>query len=60
MSYSRLLAALLVALLGSRASGTEAPADLQARPERVAEWEAARFGLFIHWGPWSQTGVGYI
>lgn len=60
MSYSRLLAALLVALLGFRASGTEARADLQARPERVAEWEAARFGLFIHWGPWSQTGVGYI
>lgn len=26
----------------------------------LAKWNDWRFGLFIHWGPWSQTKVGYI
>lgn len=40
--------------------GAPPESDLHIRPERMAEWNAWRFGLFIHWGPWSQTGIGYI
>ncbi|MBP8256269.1 MAG: hypothetical protein KAX37_03015 [Opitutaceae bacterium] len=32
----------------------------RAQPLRVAVWQSGRLGLFIHWGPWSQTGFGYI
>ncbi|MEO6246431.1 MAG: alpha-L-fucosidase, partial [Opitutaceae bacterium] len=35
-------------------------ADLHVDPARLAEWNAWRFGMFIHWGPWSQTEIGYI
>lgn len=28
--------------------------------ERMEEWNDWKFGLFIHWGPWSQTGIGSI
>ena len=34
--------------------------DLYVQPERLAEWNDWRFGLFIHWGPWAQREVGYI
>ncbi len=34
--------------------------DLYVKPERLEEWNDWRFGLFIHWGPWSQREVGYI
>lgn len=38
----------------------EEDAALRAEPGRVAAWQGGRLGLFIHWGPWSQTGIGYI
>ena len=34
--------------------------DLYVVPERMEEWNDWRFGMFIHWGAWSQTEVGYI
>ncbi|MCH6255122.1 alpha-L-fucosidase [Puniceicoccaceae bacterium K14] len=34
--------------------------NLYVMPERLEEFDDWRFGLFIHWGPWSQTEVGYI
>lgn len=34
--------------------------DLYVQPERLAEWNDWRFGMFIHWGPWAQREVGYI
>jgi len=37
---------------------TEKP--LLAKPERIQWWKDLKFGLFIHWGPWSQTKIGYI
>ena len=33
---------------------------LYVNPERMEEWNDWRFGLFIHWGAWSQTEVGYL
>ncbi len=35
-------------------------AHLHVSPERMEEWNDWRFGLFVHWGPWSQREVGYI
>ncbi|MCP4213183.1 MAG: hypothetical protein GY765_00940 [bacterium] len=40
-----------------------ANSGLQIAPlpaERMEEWSGMRFGMFIHWGPWSQTGKGAI
>lgn len=34
--------------------------DLYVMPERMEEWNDWRFGMFIHWGAWSQTEIGYI
>lgn len=34
--------------------------NLAASPERMAEWNDWRFGLFVHWGPWSQSANGSI
>ena len=34
--------------------------DLYVQTSRLEEWNDWRFGLFIHWGPWSQREVGYI
>ncbi|MCX7015076.1 MAG: alpha-L-fucosidase [Candidatus Sumerlaeota bacterium] len=31
-----------------------------ASPERMAEWNEWKFGMFIHWGPWAQTAKGPI
>lgn len=58
----RCRAALVFALsLVASALGAASPEpELQIRPTRLAEWSAWRFGLFIHWGPWSQTEIGYI
>ena len=38
----------------------ESEPDLYVDPARLEEWNDWRFGLFIHWGPWSQREVGYI
>jgi len=55
-----LLAAGLALSVMSEAAG--APAEetegfLQARPDDLAWWREARFGLFIHWGPVSLKGT---
>ena len=52
--------ALALCLAAAAVFGAPPESDLHIRPERMAEWNAWRFGLFIHWGPWSQTGIGYI
>lgn len=59
MSRGKTLAFSL-GLAAAAVSAAPAEPDLHIRPERMAEWNAWRFGLFIHWGPWSQTGIGYI
>ena len=33
---------------------------LHAPKTRMTEWNDWKFGMFIHWGPWSQTDIGYI
>jgi alpha-L-fucosidase len=49
------MTAMFVALLlgTSSANGQEAYAG---NKEKLAEWQADRFGMFIHWGPVTQTG----
>lgn len=63
---------LLAVVFGSAAfaGGAEAQApsaagavdrpDLLVSPARMRDWNDWRFGMFIHWGPWSQTQIGYI
>ena len=45
-----------------RATSADEPdrPDLFVNPASMEQWNDWRFGMFIHWGPWSQTGVGYI
>ncbi len=43
-----------------RSSDPVDEAGLRVDPERLKAWSDARLGLFVHWGPWSQTGIGYI
>lgn len=31
-----------------------------AKSSLMSDWQAARVGLFLHWGPWSRTGHGSI
>ncbi len=62
-TVSRLSLAVLwaVALFhDSVAESGDPNSDLHISPERMEEWNDWRFGLFIHWGPWSQREVGYI
>ncbi len=35
-------------------------ASMMAPEERMKEWNDWKFGMFIHWGAWSQTEIGYI
>lgn len=44
----------------SAATQPVTPDSVRAPAKSLAAWEAARLGLFIHWGPWSQTGIGRI
>ena len=67
MKTHLLLASLLLAgshparLNASAAAATTQPEPgLVIPPARLAQFENWRFGLFIHWGPWSQTGEGAI
>src|SRR5512137_2115317 len=44
----------------ARAAAPAAAADppwLQAQPQDMEWWRAARFGLFVHWGPVSLKGT---
>ena len=34
--------------------------ELHAPKTRMTEWNDWKFGMFIHWGAWSQTDIGYI
>jgi len=56
ISLHRAIAFLFAAVLCSVAAGQmfHAPAD------KLKQWEDAKFGLFIHFGPWSQTESGMI
>ena len=60
----RAITALVVLLASSGAlAGAPAPdpdPNLYVSPARMKEWNDWRFGMFIHWGPWSQTEIGYI
>lgn len=46
-------------LLAGCTHGPALPAR-KAPPARVQWWQNQKFGLFIHWGPWAQTGKGEI
>ena len=53
---------VLVLAMSAKAFAAE-PADeagLHVDPARLQAWSDSRLGLFVHWGPWSQTGIGYI
>lgn len=49
------LSAALFAIAGSLAA--DAPATRQPRPKGAEWFSRARFGMFIHWGPYSLKGV---
>ena len=35
--------------------------EIKSAPiEKMEEWNNWKFGLFIHWGPWAQAGIGPI
>ncbi len=53
-----LLAPGFVAIDRSLAQDAPAPAasPVPVNPEALKRWQDARFGMFIHWGPVSQTG----
>lgn len=42
--------------LGAKAG----PESIKAPPVSMEKWNEWKFGLFIHWGPWSQMGIGPI
>jgi len=45
-------------IYGAVAAETSAPPTwIPAPPESIARWQDLRFGLFIHWGPVSLTGL---
>ncbi|MCX7011677.1 MAG: alpha-L-fucosidase [Candidatus Sumerlaeota bacterium] len=57
------LAALLFVLFQAGANAAEPAGSrlpTQASRERMEWWNDLKFGLFIHWGPWSQTADGSI
>jgi alpha-L-fucosidase len=44
--------------VGPPASSVSAEPEKQVgRAERIAWWREARFGMFLHWGPVSLTGL---
>ena len=47
-------------VFASAARPAGAAEALHAPLEQKAAWDAAKFGLFFHFGPWSQTGNGSI
>ena len=52
---ARSIRALALVILGLFAA-VASPADAVQPAARMAWWRAARFGMFIHWGPVSLTG----
>ncbi len=42
------------------AGAEEKEVPTNASPERMEEFNRWKFGMFIHWGPWSQSGIGGI
>ena len=48
---------LVVIVLCVPAYAGEDEAYLKAKPEDMAWWRAARFGMFVHWGPVSLKGT---
>jgi alpha-L-fucosidase len=53
----RELFSLTAAALAARGLGLTAPAPAAAATAKLAWWSAARYGLFVHWGPYSIAGV---
>jgi len=58
MRYLAFTLVLLLVLLGSLTAADDVPKN--APPERIKWWRSLKFGMFIHWGPWSQMGRGGI
>src|SRR5882762_8311329 len=57
MKISKKGMATLFAVLATTLMVQAAPAEIASRSDaRLAWWRAARFGMFIHWGPVSLTG----
>ena len=50
--------AMLGGLTGA-AAALSFPIRLSARPAftRLTPWQDAKFGMFVHWGPYSQASV---
>lgn len=53
-------ACLLPFLKATAESKILAEDQLFVSQESLEKWNDLRFGMFIHWGPWSQREVGYI
>lgn len=60
LTLSIVLAELSFATFSIAEDTTDPYEYLHMSSERMEEWNDWRFGLFIHWGPWSQREVGYI
>ena len=46
--------------LSANANSLAGIEKLHAPKTRMTEWNDWKFGMFIHWGAWSQTEIGYI
>jgi alpha-L-fucosidase len=64
MSCAVLVAICLCCLAGQSSAADQVGKSMDvpylAPPERVQWWEDMKFGMFIHWGAWSQTHRGRI
>jgi alpha-L-fucosidase len=58
MMRSHLVAAALLAAAGGLANGAQDVKLDVARAARTKWWREARFGMFVHWGLYSQLGKG--
>lgn len=55
-----LAAILFLSIACSGIGKLEEDPSLIVAPDSLKEWSDKRFGMFIHWGPWAQTEIGYI
>jgi hypothetical protein len=70
MKYITLPIVLVIGLIMIGCSSVQVPVtpekaplpleDRRASTETMEKWNDWKFGLFVHWGPWSQTEIGAI
>jgi alpha-L-fucosidase len=59
-NWSRIVLIVVCFLAPALASAQDDKLAIQAPSAAIERWRDMKLGLFIHWGPWSQTGRGSI